>query len=220
MNAALRGTLLVLALSILCGCAQSKRSYTTSEPTALKQPQSERMLIWKADLNVEVNNVPEAAKQATALTEAKGGYIEDQSSHGDDSQASLTLRIPSKAFRPALAEFEKLGKLKYSRVSGEDVTEKYVDVEARLKNKIALRDKLKALLEKAANVADIVAIEKELNDVQGEIDSMQGQMKSMKGKADYSTIELSLTRKPILGPAGYIFSGISWVCQKLFFIRQ
>jgi Domain of unknown function (DUF4349) len=113
-----------------------------------------------------------------------------------------------------------LGTVTYRRVESEDVTEQYIDVEARLKNKIVLRDRLKQLLDKATAVKDVLAIETELNRVQSDIDSMEGRMRSMKKQVTYATVTLSLERKPILGPLGYVFKGLWWGVEKLFVIRE
>jgi hypothetical protein len=90
---------------------------------------------------------------------------------------------------------------------------------------MALRDSLKVLLEKAAEVKDVLAVETELNRVQGDIDSMEGRMKSLKGQADLATVELKLIapeaeKKPIYGPLGYLFKGLWWGVEKLFIIRK
>ena len=95
-----------------------------------------------------------------------------------------------------------------------------MDVEARLKNKIVLRDRLQKLLEKAVEVKDVLAIETELNRVQGEIESMQARITKLKGQVDYSTIDLELNRKKMLGPAGYVFKGFFWTIGKLFVLRD
>jgi hypothetical protein len=51
-------------------------------------------------------------------------------------------------------------------------------------------------------------------------DSMEGRIKALKGQVDYATVTLSLNRKPILGPLGYLFKGIWWGVEKLFVIRE
>jgi chromosome segregation ATPase len=103
---------------------------------------------------------------------------------------------------------------------GKDVTEQYIDVQARLKNKYVLRDRLKQILEKAVTVQDVLAVETELNRVQSDIDSMEGQIKSLQGQVQYATLDLDLKRKQILGPLGYVFKGIWWGVEKLFIIRE
>ena len=100
------------------------------------------------------------------------------------------------------------------------MTEKYIDVEARLKNNYALRDRLKQLLEKAINVKDILEIEKELNRVQSDIDSMEGTIKLLKGQVDFATLDLSLKKNRILGPLGYVFMGLWWGVKKLFVLTD
>jgi hypothetical protein len=181
--------------------------------------QPDRMLVWKAQLSLQVWSVSNAVSEVTALVERQGGFIEQKSDRGERS-ASVTLRVPAKTFKTALASLEVLGTVTYRNVEGEDVTEQYIDVEARLKNKIVLRDRLKQLLEKATDVKDVLAIETELNRVQGDIDSMEGRMKALKGQVEYATVALSLERKPILGPLGYLFKGLWWGVEKLFVIRD
>jgi len=179
----------------------------------------DRMLIWKARMSIQVWSVSNAVSEAIAFAERQGGFVEKKSDRGDES-ASLTVRVPAKSFKAALSSLETLGTVTYRNVEGEDVTEQFIDVEARLKNKIVLRDRLKQLLEKATDVKDILAIETELNRVQADIDSMEGRIKSLKGQVEYATVTLSLERKPILGPLGYLFKGLWWGVEKLFVIRE
>lgn len=229
---------LALCFAALAGCAVNKHRYaapvSTVSGTAMAdkapggndtaQVRPDRMLIWKADMTVRVADIPSAVREASATAERHGGFVEKKSEHGEDS-ACLTLRVPSKTLKAAVAGLGCLGKVTYHNLEGEDVTEQYIDVEARLKNKIALRDRLKLHLEKAKDVKDILAIENELNRVQSDIDSMEGQIKSLRGKVDYATIVLNLERehkvKPrILGPLGYLFKGVCWGVEKLFVIRE
>ena len=210
----------------LAGCMQYEMAAAGARvagKSATRSPDStevraDRMLIWKASLDVDVWDVPKAVADATAVAEKHGGYVERKSDSGEDS-ASLTLRIPVKAFKESLAGFEALGTVTYRNVEAEDVTEQYVDVEARLKNKAALRDRLKQLLDKATSVKDVLAIETELNRVQADLDSMAARIKSLKGQVDLATVRLSLRRRPILGPLGYFFKGLWWGVERLFVLR-
>ena len=221
---------LVLASILLNGgCAatvnRSARSVALKEMSGVTKQQdsaefkADRMLIWKANLQLEVGDVTEALGKATAIAEQNGGYVEWKSESAEQS-AGIRLRIPVKNFKSAIGALEALGTVNSRSVNGEDVTEKYIDVEARLKNKIALRDRLKQLLNKATEVKDILAIETELNRVQADIDSMEGIIKSLKGQVDFATVELSLERKQILGPLGYVFKGLWWGVKKLFVLRN
>lgn len=216
----------IVLVALLSGCTSTyaKRGSGSSAVPAsvaggMTEVRPDRMLIWKAHLSMQVWSVSNAVSEATAMAQRQGGFVEQKSDQGDES-ARVTLRVPSKTFRAAVANLETLGTVTYRNFEGEDVTEQYIDVDARLKNKIVLRDRLKQLLEKATGVKDVLAIETELNRVQGEIDSMEGRIESMKGQVDYATITLSLERKAILGPLGYLFKGLWWGVEKLFVIRN
>lgn len=213
-------------VALLSGCTSTDGAYSGSNinPSGyatgtMAEVQPDRMLVWKAYLSIQVWSVSNAVAEATTLVENQGGFIERRSDNEDQS-ASITLRIPAKTFKTAVTGLETLGTVTYRNIDGKDVTEQYIDVEARLKNKIVLRDRLQQLLEKAVDVKDVLSIEAELNRVQGDIDSMEGRIKALKGQVDYATISLSLTRKPILGPLGYLFEGLFWGVEKLFIIRK
>lgn len=178
-----------------------------------------RMKVWRAQVSLEVWNVSNALQQAIGIVEKQGGFVERRSDSGA-GYAQITLRIPAKDLKSAITSIEVLGTVLSSSLEGEDVTEEYIDVEARLQNKVLLRDRLKQLLEKAADVKDIVAIETELSRVQGEIDSMEGRIKALKGQVDMATLNLGLTRKQVLGPLGYAFNGLWWGVKKLFVLRE
>lgn len=228
----------IMCMATLFGCKTRHAPYGGSMmPDSIVAPcsiagssdmaevQPDRMLIWKADLSIQVSSVSNAVCETTKLVERQGGFVGQKSEDGDYS-ASLTLRIPTKTFKTAMVSLEALGTVIHKNIEGTDVTDQYIDVEARLKNKIALRDRLKQLLDKATVVKDILAIETELNRVQGDIDSMEGRIKSLKGQIDYATVMLKLEKTPppekerILGPLGYLFKGLYWSIEKLFIIRE
>lgn len=168
-----------------------------------------RMMIWSASLSMEVGNISNALTSASEIARKSGGYVESKSGYSE-KRGHVRLRVPAGCLKNTLGSLELIGTVTSRRLSGRDVTEEYIDVAARLKNRIALRDRLQQLLDKADNVKDVLAIEKELNRVQSDIDSMQGRIKSLKGKVDLATINLDLKRKKILGPLGYFFKGLFW----------
>jgi hypothetical protein len=216
----------IMGAVVLAGCSCTKMASSSSagmmaeqSSRAMAEVRTDRMLIWKARLAMQVWNVSNAACRASTLAESQGGYVENKSDYGEES-ANLTLRVPAKTFMTALTGLETLGTVTYRTIEGEDVTEQYIDVEARLKNKVVLRDRLKQLLDKATDVKDILAIETELNRVQSDIDSMSGRIKLLQGQVNFATVTLSFQRKPILGPLGYLFKGLWWGVEKLFVIRE
>lgn len=194
--------------------------------------QTEHMLIWTGSIELEVGSLANASKQISARTKAAGGYIESTNEqagsgrYGSGPSITLRLRVPSNKLQSFLGDLSGMGKVTSKSLSSEDVTDKYIDTEARLATKKQLRDRLQQLLKKAVDVKDIMAIEKELNRLQGDIDSMTARLKSMKGKVDYASLTVELSPIPpevieeVPGPLGYLWEGISWSVKKLFVWRE
>lgn len=214
-------------MSIMCGLAMVTSGCTTQAYRAVRgdalsrerSMRTGRMLIWRASLAMEVPDVKASAQQAADIVAGANGYVEEQSDHGDKS-AHLILRVPSDDLKATVDKIAGIGTVTSQYLSSKDVTGEYVDVEARLKNKIVLRDRLQKLLDKAEGVGDVLAIEKELSRVQADIESMQARLKSLKGQVDLAELDVRLRRKKILGPLGYLFKGIWWGVEKLFVIQE
>lgn len=223
----------VLVSGMGCAKMQAKQAsrfggYQVSGAAMLEAPaamaarvesQAPRLRTWSAWMNVEVRNVSNAAARATALVTDAGGFVEETSGDGVHS-ARLNLRVPAGAFAGAVDTLGGLGETTQRSISSTDVTEEYYDVDARLKNLVVLRDRLKELLGKAVDVKDVLAIETEMNRVQGELDSLQARMKALQGMVDLARITVNLERKQILGPLGYVFKGLWLGIEKLFVWRR
>jgi len=222
--------LLLLVSGLLAGCAKGMtpmgRALKAQAPTApLSEPidkgnaPSARMLIWSANLTLELRDLTEGITKAVEIAEQFGGYVEYKSEGGERS-GSVRMRIPADRFRSAVGALEGLGEVTRKSVSGQDVTEQYADIEARLKTKKELRDRLQQLLAKAKDVKDVIAIETELNRIQSDLDSMEARMRVLKGQVDYATVDVTFKKKKVLGPLGYLFKGLWWGIEKLFVISD
>jgi len=222
--------LLIVIFCCVCGCAKApmsagralmapKPAAPLSEAADKSAASPERMLIWRAWLTLEVRDVAAGIDNAAEVAAQFGGYVESKSEESESS-GSMSMRIPADRFRSAVGALEGLGEVVRKSVSGQDVTEQYVDIEARLKTKKELRDRLQQLLSKAKDVKDVIAIETELNRIQADIDSMEARMRVLKGQVDYATVDVSFKKKKVLGPLGYLFKGVWWGVEKLFVISD
>ena len=111
---------------------------TTTLPASLQQPTVtvQRAVIRHAALTVRVKNVEEAEKKANQWVTRSKGYVEGTDSNdlsSDQAQIMMTLRVPVGSFDDALAYFEGLGARINKKISGEDVTGKILEFDARLK---------------------------------------------------------------------------------------
>lgn len=223
---------LVLCLALLGGCAVKggEMGGAATEPASAgyaptQGKASGRMLVWTADLTVEVSDLGKAAEQLSARMIALGGYVQEKTDYDSRSQG-FVYRVPKDVFEVAVGDVEHSGTVLRRNIKGEDVTEQYVDLDTRLKNNLALRDRFRDLLGKARDVKDILQIETELNRVQTEIDAMEARLRIIKDQIQMSTLRVSLVQqappKPptIYGPLGYLYKGVEWVVVKLFVIRE
>ncbi|NTW02376.1 MAG: DUF4349 domain-containing protein [Oscillochloris sp.] len=181
-------------------------SYANTGNDAIKQlpdvqAAAQRMVIKTASISLQVEKVPEAEARIRACAEQLGGYVVSVQTNGSgDYQSSvITFRVPSDQFSAALTDVEGLASKVLSRsVGGDDVTEEFVDLESRLRNLEATRDRLLDLLAKATKVEDALEVNTALTDVQGQIEQIQGRMKYLKDSAGMATITADIQPVPQL----------------------
>ena len=217
-NPLARIALCAATLCAMAGCVGTADMGAPPAPSSTRKSASPRKLIKRAWLTVNVKDVAAAVVGAARIVEEAKGYVESSSATKGES-ASLYVRVPAPDLDACLDKLAKLGKEANRRVSARDVTDQYIDTAAKLKNYAALRDRLRALLDKATKVQDVLAIECELARVQAEADSLQGRLKALGTQVHMASIELDIERKTILGPLGYLGAGVIWVIEKLFVIR-
>lgn len=154
-----------------------------------------RKVIKDASLSVEVDDFKEGSGQAAAICEAQGGYVQSSSAHasrGDLRSGTIVLRAPADRFEAVLRGIEDLGKVRSKEIAGRDVTEEYVDLEARLSNWQQQEKQLLAIMAKAGKVSDILQVQAELGRVREEIERILGRLKYLNSQIAFSTITVYL----------------------------
>ncbi len=157
------------------------------EAAAMASP----LLIYRANLNMAVFETKKALDKTEEIARDAGGYLVRR----DDR--SITVRVPAAKFQGALASMMKLGDVLHRDVSVEDVTAQYRDLQIRLKNAEAVRDRLAALLKKAQSVKDALEVERELARVTDEIESMKGKLKLLHELVQFSTITIQFSPQSV-----------------------
>ncbi len=156
---------------------------------------TQRKIISSASVSLEVEVVEEAIDGVRAIAEGVGGFIEQLSSFGEpgEEMANITLRVPQGDFELALERIEGLGRVRNRNLGSEDVSERFIDLEARLNSALREEVSLLSLLEKAGVVSEVLAIERELGRVRADIERYQGQLNFLERRVDLSTISVSLS---------------------------
>jgi uncharacterized protein DUF4349 len=167
------------------------------------QPQIDRLVIKTADLSLQVEDVRQAEAAVRAKVQALGGYVvkAENSGSDEDMTSRITFRVPAQRFDEALSGVQGLAKKVLGRtVSGDDVTEEFVDLQSRLRNLEATRDRLLTFLDKAATVEEALKVNESLSQIQGEVEQVKGRMQFLKQSAALSTVTVTLAPVPAVAP--------------------
>ena len=171
---------------------------------------ADRNLILTAKIDMRSKD-PWATSQAVQqMTTSLGGDVLSVNESGttDNRNASLSIRVPSRSFQEAIRQIRALdGEVQSSNVSGQDVTDQFVDLQARLTAKQAEEARYNALLVRANTIDEILKIDSALSNVRTQVEQLTGQINSIKSRTDYSTISMSVSPITVLGPAE---QGRSW----------
>jgi hypothetical protein len=158
-----------------------------------KATSMDRKIISTAQLQLEVGNVQTAFNKMTNITLQQGGFISGSSIHGYEERKNgqMTVRVPQKNFYIAIEQIEALGTVKSREIKGQDVTEEYVDISARLGNLQKQENRLSEILKMANTVKDVLEVERELERVRGEIERLTGRMNYLEQSIEMSTITVN-----------------------------
>jgi uncharacterized small protein (DUF1192 family) len=125
-----------------------------------------------------------------------GGYLAQLNVAGQANMArtlSATLRVPAAQLEGVLAELKKLGRAEQESQSGEEVTQQYVDLVARLSNARATEKRLiEVLQQRTGKVGDVLEVEREIARVRGEIERLDAQLKNMDKQVRFATVQFQL----------------------------
>lgn len=158
---------------------------------------SERMVIYNANLSLEVKDYHKIEAQIQEKVSTLGGYVLESSiylSGKERINGNLVVKVPQKSFQSFINEVESASVKVHDRhVSGNDVTEEYVDLESRLRSKRVVEERLLSFMEKAEQTEDLLRISSDLGKVQEEIEQLLGRMNYLKTNVDFSTVTLHLT---------------------------
>lgn len=162
-----------------------------------------RRILRQATLEVELRDVERAIAQLTELVEAAGGYVADTQARADAAgivRATVTTYVPPAAFGRTLRDLEPLGRITSRRISGHDVSEEFVDLEARVRNLERHEAQLLAFMGKAQKVADLLSLESELARVRGEIERLTGRIRFLRARTEMAAIQVGLVRVGAAAP--------------------
>jgi len=168
-------------------------------------------VIRQAQLTISVGSGSFDSKlaQVRTLVESQGGFIagtDAQASPETASQASqirtgvVNFMVPAAHFDATIDELAKVGKVQSEHITGSDVSAQYVDLRARLANAEAQHNAMLALLTKAQNINDIIAVQNQIGQITSQIEQLKGQIKYLDDNTSYSSISVTMAESGAPAP--------------------
>lgn len=157
----------------------------------------DRKLIKNAALSFETDSLAARKKIVNKAVKKYYAYVEHEEQFASSYEETVTtrIRVPAANFDPFMEAISAgVGSFDNKTIEVDDVTEEYVDVEARINTKKELKIRFIALLDKAETIAKIMEVEREINALQAEIESYEGRLKYLSGSVKYATVNLSYYR--------------------------
>jgi hypothetical protein len=159
----------------------------------------DRKIVSNANVLIEVERGRFQTSFDTALLLADkfGGYVVSSNSTANDEEGTIrsgtiALRVPETAFAQALSDVAKLGEVKSRSIDTQDVTEEYLDLNARLKNAEAQETAFLALMDRAKTIDEILQVRQVLSQTQTEIEQLKGRIRFLDEHTSFSTLTISL----------------------------
>lgn len=166
----------------------------------------DRLIIRSADLHLTVPDTEQAIADISSRVEGSGGWVVSSNvfTTAQHKRGSIIVRIPAQGFNDALDSIKALAtEVTRESISGQDVTEEFVDLTLRLENLEATADRVRAFLDDATRVEDALAVNRELSRLEEEIELIKGRQQYLSQSAAYSTITIALLPDAAVQPPDF-----------------
>lgn len=169
------------------------------------EPPFDRKVIRAGQLAIEVEKFDEAARRLLTIAEAAGGFIADSSyeESGGVPRGMFVVRVPANRFGEVIRQVEQLGAVQRRQISGQDVTEEFIDLDARVRNLERQEARLLTFMDRATKIPDLMAVQQEVSRVRGEIERLKGRMRFTSNRVDLATIQAEVSQKPKRRSGGF-----------------
>lgn len=174
-------------------------------------------IIKTSHLKFETKDLDDSYRNIITAVKANNGFVQDDNSNKSYNTITrhLVIRIPTTNFQTAIDSISKnVSYFDSKRISAKDVTEEFIDLEARLKAKQTLEKRYLELLNKAKNVKEILEIERELSNIREEIEAKQGRLKYLQNKVSLSTINIEFYKLTSEAPITTSYGTKMWNAVK------
>jgi hypothetical protein len=147
-------------------------------------------------LSVRRGRFGEAVDEARSIAGGFGGFVvSSTASQGTEQRlvrGTLVLRIPARSYADAMKSLAGLGRVESRNESGQDVSQEYVDLRARVRQLQAVEAQLLELLDRADTVGAALAVQQQLSQVQLDLEEARGRIQYLDDRVAFATISLAI----------------------------
>jgi uncharacterized protein DUF4349 len=169
------------------------------EPAAVKagaDSAMDRKMVRTGSMDLVVKKPAETAEKIRELTQGLGGFLASSQVSGTTPNAGgalITICVPAARFEEARTEIRKLGlRVESEKMEAQDVTRRYVDEDANLRNLRAEEAQYLLILKQAHTVKDTLEVSDKLGDVRGQIEQQQAEFDALSKQIETVAITVSL----------------------------
>jgi hypothetical protein len=161
----------------------------------------DRKIVKSADVTMEVDSPLDSQRKVSSIAGSRGGFVltseskrrESSDPNRQDLDISLVIRVPSAQFEAALAEIRGIGiRILQNKEAGQDVTEEFIDLEARINTQKGLESQFLQIMKQANKVADALEVQRQIAEVRNEIERLEGRRRFLDNNSSLSTITVNL----------------------------
>ena len=162
---------------------------------AANTPITQRKIIKNAELTLQSGDPEEGARRVEAAAAAKGGFVvtSEAKDYGGGRTVIITARVPSEQFDAFIAEARGFGvRVLSERTTGQDVTEEFIDLEARIRVQKETEARYLDFLKQAKGVEEALTVQRELSNVRTQIEQLEGRKRFLESQSSLSTVTVTL----------------------------
>ena len=157
------------------------------------------LIVRTAELSIVTKEFDRARPSIEEIVKKHQGYLGKlnvNSAQGAARTLEAVLRVPAEQRDATLAELRKLGRVESESQTGEEVTQQYLDLEARLVNDRNAEQRMTELLrQRTAKLSDVVEVEREITGIREEIERMEAERKALVNRVDFATLNVKINEQ-------------------------
>lgn len=202
--------------SVGAGPAEDSRvePQATAAPAGLpdQAPEDERQVVRTGALTLRTADPEGLAARLRALAAANDGFVASERlavDAGDGAyDSTIVLSVPTDALGRVMDEAARLAPLVSRDVTAQDVTERVVDLEARIRTLRESISRVRALMARAGSISEVAQVEQELTERQAELESLLAKQAALRGQVERAPLTVTLVRPGTVDATNPFLAGL------------